>query len=405
MLRRRKYPRLTPRHPGRCGLQWRNGQHVGSVQVHLNDLSLGGCSVASPSPVPPGHSLVTNLHFAHPALADGGQLSLVGRVVRCMPHDGGFMLAIEFAAGQDATRNKLARLLASPVFVSPGKAAALPREQWGVEQWSTFFEQQAIPVLPYSKMLLTALKEQAVADGLSAADLAGIAANDPLLVLTLMRQVESRRTPTLLHNITTLLGCILVLGIDRVRQIIEAAPVVEEADSGLIQACEISILAARLARNWAMLRHDVNPDEVVLAALLARGGELLLRNFSPELPLRVDQACASGRFANEEEAQLEISGFRYRDLTLRCATHWHFPPVLLQLARGNDNHRVAIPRIANQVARHLRHDAEAAVISELQTLEKHLPGTPLAALLQSTNDVAGTKLIGPLEHFGVQLSA
>ena len=58
--------------------------------------------------------------------------------------------------------------------------------RWGVGQWAAYFENQALPVMRRSKLLMAQL-EDAEGDMLSPRDLADIVLQDPMLCLCLLR--------------------------------------------------------------------------------------------------------------------------------------------------------------------------------------------------------------------------
>jgi hypothetical protein len=53
------------------------------------------------------------------------------------------------------------------------------------------------------------------------------------------------------------------------------------------------------------------------------------------------------------QAQVDSCGFRFKDLTLKCAAIWNLPSLLPQLIRGIDNTRANLARISIDAARHL----------------------------------------------------
>jgi hypothetical protein len=128
-----------------------------------------------------------------------------------------------------------------------------------------------------------------------------------------------------------------------------------------------------------MQRADISPDEVAMATLLAEIGELLLWNFAPELPLAALQALKSGLAQRSVQAQVDTCGFRFKDLSLKCATIWHLPPLLTQLIRGIDNTRANLSRNCADTARHLISGGpnDPALPSDLADAKHIIPGASL----------------------------
>ncbi len=206
--------------------------------------------------------------------------------------------------------------------------------------------------MPRSKARLLELEELR-GDRLAATDLAEIAAADPFLCLRMLREAEKRRTQRLGHETTTPLGAVMQLGTDVFRRLLLDSPETDESRLGLAECEARSHLASRLALRWGSARADISPDEVSMAALLSEMGELLLWSFAPELPEAAQAALRSGLAQRSVQAQMEHCGFRFKDLTLKCAAIWNLPPLLSQLIRGIDNARANLSRLCVDTARHL----------------------------------------------------
>lgn len=206
------------------------------------------------------------------------------------------------------------------------------QKRWGVDQWAAYLSSQALPCMPRSKSMLLQL-ESALGEQLSARELADIAGGDPFLCLRLLREAESHRVRRLEHETTTPLGAVMQLGTDTFRRLLLDSPETDETIVGLAGCEARAFLARHLALRWGTARADISPDEIAMAALLSEIGELLLWLFAPALPEAADAALHSGRAARSLQAQLDACGFRFKDLTLKCALIWHLPPLLTQLIR------------------------------------------------------------------------
>jgi hypothetical protein len=226
------------------------------------------------------------------------------------------------------------------------------QHHWGVDQWAAYLTAQELPSMARSKMMLRAL-EETKGDALSAKELAGLASSDPFLCLRLLREAEKRRSRRLGHDTTTPLATVLQLGLTAFRELLLTSPETDATSLGLA-ACEArAVLASQLAIIWVSARADIAPDEIAMATLLAEAGELLLWSFAPELPQAALDALTDGRASRSLQAQEAACGFRFRDLTLKCAAIWELPPLLSQLIHGVDNVRANISRLCVDTARHL----------------------------------------------------
>ncbi len=226
------------------------------------------------------------------------------------------------------------------------------QQHWGVDQWAAYLTAQELPSMQRSKMLLVAL-EESKGDALSAKELAGIAVSDPFLCLRLLREAEKRRSRRLGRDTTTSLAAVMQLGVTAFRELLDSSPETDMDNLGLA-ACESrAVLASQLGVLWVSARADIAPDEIATATLLAEAGELLLWAFAPEVPQAALDARASGRAARSVQAQEMACGFRFRDLTLKCASIWELPLLLTHLIQGVDNVRANICRLCVDTARHL----------------------------------------------------
>lgn len=254
------------------------------------------------------------------------------------------------------------------------------QRHWGVDQWGAYLSAQPLPCMPRSKLFLLAL-EQAQGERLAVRELADIAGADPFLCLRLLREAESHRSRRLGHETTTPLGAVMLLGSDAFRDLLTSSPETDESNPGLA-ACEARAhRAAQLALHWGSARSDVSPEEVAMASLLAEMGELLLWSFAPELPLAAETVLAAGVVKRSVQAQEQACGFTFKQLTLKCATIWNLPPLLVQLIRGVDNVRANLSRLCVDAARHLvAGPRNPALPSDLAAARQLIPGASLVWL-------------------------
>ena len=73
------------------------------------------------------------------------------------------------------------------------------KSRWGVGQWAAYFENQALPVMRRSKLLMTAF-DTAEGELLAPRELSNIVLQDPLLCLCLLREAERRKSHRLDHE-------------------------------------------------------------------------------------------------------------------------------------------------------------------------------------------------------------
>ncbi len=173
---------------------------------------------------------------------------------------------------------------------------------WGSGQWAAYLEYQEQPIKASSKTALADL-ESGAEDSLSAHAYTGLLLEDPLLALRLIKAANRRLPRRLARDITTPLGVVLALGTEQFREQVRGAPEVGGDNHGFL-ACETrATLAARICMAWGGLRHDLDPGELAMAALLANAGEIELWAFVPELPQKALDELHSGRTASKRSAR------------------------------------------------------------------------------------------------------
>lgn len=258
------------------------------------------------------------------------------------------------------------------------------QSHWGIDQWVEFLKDKEIPVLPRTHVLMTVLAEQGseFSENVSAKELAGYVYADPYLSLKLLRSAERRRSQRLGQETTTALAAVLQTGFDGLIQVVLNSSLSDDSHQGC-NDCEFrAMMAASIGRGWAMLRADVSPDEVALAALLSESGELLLWHFAPELPLKAHAAQAGGHAPSALQAQQDTVGFSFRQLTLALVQAWQLPNIIALLIRGTDTPRANIARLAFDMAHHIVTDERnPAVMTTLTALKALMPGARYPSLI------------------------
>jgi hypothetical protein len=263
------------------------------------------------------------------------------------------------------------------------------QKRWGVDQWAAYLSNQTLPCMSRSKERLHQIVAER-GEQLAARDLADIAMTDPFLCLRLLREAEGHRAQRLGHETTTPLAAVMQLGTDSFHKLLLSCPETDESNPGLAE-CEARLhLASQLALRWGAARADIAPDEVAMATLLAEIGELLLWSFAEDLPRNALAALHSGHSGRSVQAQVDTCGFRFRDLTLKCAEIWHLPALLTQLIRGIENTRANLSRLCIDTARHIRSGPDdPALPSDIAEAKHLIPGASLdwlAAQLPGLDD-------------------
>lgn len=258
---------------------------------------------------------------------------------------------------------------------------------WGAGQWAAFLEYKEQPIKASSKAALAAL-EAGAEDTLSAQAYSALLLEDPLLALRLLREANKRLPRRLARDITTPLGVILALGTQQFKEQIRSAPEVGEDNAGFM-ACEArASSAARIAVAWGALRHDLDPGELAMAALLANAGEIELWAFVPELPQKALDELHSGRAQRSDQAQRQACGFPFLDLTLLLIENWTLPQLIKQLIRGDEGMRARMARLAVNAARHLGNGLDDAALPDDMKEAVKLTGATLDVVVGVLPDLS-----------------
>ena len=258
------------------------------------------------------------------------------------------------------------------------------QQHWGIDQWVSYLRDKEIPVLPASQTAMIALRDEPPEEHerMSPRALTDFVYSDPYLALKLLRNAEHRRSRRLGQETTTALAAVLQLGYDDMVHLVCDSATSDDARAGAGHCVKHAVMAAHIARAWAIHRADVSPDEVTLAALLSDAGELLLWHFAPELPLKAEEELHSGRAQRTLKAQQQALGFTFKQLTLTLAQAWELPLLISQLIRGTDTPRANIARLAIDTARHILADTHnAALPADLVNIRNVVQGASYAQLV------------------------
>ena len=258
------------------------------------------------------------------------------------------------------------------------------QQHWGIDQWVSYLRDKEIPVLPHSQAVMQVLRDEPPEerDRMSPRELTDFVYLDPYLALKLLRNAEDRRSRRLGQETTTALAAVLQLGYDDMLHLVCDSATSDLEYLGAKQSVSHAVMAAHLARSWAIYRADISPDEVTLAALLSDAGELLMWHFAPELPLKAEEELHSGRAQRTLKAQQQALGFTFKQLTLTLAQAWELPALLSMLIRGTDTPRANIARLAIDTARHIIADMHnAALPSDLMNIHSVVQGASYEQLV------------------------
>lgn len=225
--------------------------------------------------------------------------------------------------------------------------------------WVDYYCRVDVPVLRRTARDLALLREKE--DTVSGRTIAQTVLQDPLMTLKVLALIEQRRRASQNHDITTIERAIMMIGVTPFFRHFESLPTIEEQLSGhphaLIGVMKVIVRArraAKWAREWAIQRHDVDVDEVTVAALLHDCAEILCWVFAPKLSLELRALLKTHNGLRSATAQEAVFGMTAHDLQLGLAHAWRLPALLTVLMDGKEsaNSRVRNVIYATDLARH-----------------------------------------------------
>lgn len=228
-----------------------------------------------------------------------------------------------------------------------------------LEGWVAYFSHVQPPVLRRTVQELERMR--ADAERVNGRVLASVILQDPMMTLRVLAYIESHRRKSQNADITTIERALMMIGIDPFFREFELLPLVEDslkphphALLGLLKVIGRARRASLWAREWAVIRHDLDVDEITVAALLHDIAEILMWCFAPSLALRVRDRQAKDRSLRSSIVQQETYNVQLHQLQLALARAWHLPQLLTMLMDRNkaEHPRVRNVALAIDLARH-----------------------------------------------------
>jgi HD-like signal output (HDOD) protein len=228
-----------------------------------------------------------------------------------------------------------------------------------LQSWVYFYTHAEIPVLKRTAIQIAELRDKE--DSVNGHTLGMIVLSDPLMTIKLLSHLEAHRRARQTTDITTIDRAIMMMGITPFFQAFEHLPILEthlakhpKALLGVLKVIARAKHAAEYAREWALIRHDLDVEEITVAALLNHVSEILSWCFAPELALKVQEMRQQTPRIRTRLAQKEVFGVSANEIQIALAEAWHLPRLLLDLwhDRNSEHPRVRNVALAIDLARH-----------------------------------------------------
>ena len=276
-----------------------------------------------------------------------------------------------------------------------------------IEQWVAMLREADLPVLGHTVGELQRL--QADEDGTTPQHIATVVLHDPFMTVKVLQFLQSNRSQRRSAEITTIAHALMMLGLSPFFGHFGVQPAIEDwlaADEASLHGARAVMSRARhaalYARDWAQLRHDVDPEEVMVAALLHDMAEMLLWCYAPRLAREIVERQHHDRTLRSERAQREVIGFRLIDLQLAMVKAWRMPELLHVLLDEDHarNPRVTNVALAAAVARHSAHGWDDSALPDDYEAIGKLLGMSAEAAQARVVDVA-LKAAADADWYGV----
>lgn len=228
------------------------------------------------------------------------------------------------------------------------------------EAWVVLFSNNSLPVLRHTQRRLEEMR--ANLDAVDARELSRLTLQDPIMTVRVLAYIQPFHGRALQHDITTIGGAIMMSGIEPFFNRFADLPTIEGMLKGESPQALLSVLqvvrrvqrAADYAQEWARWRHDMNIEEVRIAALLHDLAEILVCCFAPKLGLAIRAEQLVHPTERSANIQLKVLGITLQELQMALCRVWHLPELLRHLIDDdNQTHpRVRNVSLAVRLARH-----------------------------------------------------
>ena len=215
--------------------------------------------------------------------------------------------------------------------------------------WLSLFGAAEMPILRQTARRLDEARRHI--DRVSGRDITDIVLQDPLLAIRVLAYIQSFASKHLRSDITNIASAVMMLGVEPFFRKFENPITIEtmlsrkpQALLGVLQVIMRTQRASRYAHDWAFARHDMNVEEVALAALLNDLAEVLLWCFAPEQAIEIRSRLLAEKTLRSSSVQREVLGLALDELQLALCHAWHLPELLTTLM---DSGSAQLPRVQN----------------------------------------------------------
>jgi HD-like signal output (HDOD) protein len=220
-------------------------------------------------------------------------------------------------------------------FELPPPPKSSGRERRGAAEWVAHIREQDMPAFGAT---VAAVKDITHDDRASASRLAQVILQDAALTTKVLKLANSVFYNPARGSISTISRAIVVLGFNLVADIAIGVALVDAMLAGGVRERVIGEMAqcfhaAVQARAMALARRDPRAEEIFIAALLARVGDMAFWCFGGDVAERLHHALSRSEADPEDVQQAEL-GFKLRQLSVGLAREWKLGGLLNNVLEG-----------------------------------------------------------------------
>lgn len=199
-----------------------------------------------------------------------------------------------------------------------------------LESWVNRLNEHDMPIFGHTVQSIVAVAKD---DDAPASELARVVLQDASLTTRVLKLANTIYYNPREQGISTVSRAVVVLGFNTVHNMCLSIALVDSLVQGthrdrLNKELARSIHAAVQARTIAIERGDPSPEEVFIATLLFRLGELAFWCFSGDQGEELDAVMDQPGYT-DESAQDQVLGFRLKTLTSNLAAEWKLNDLLV----------------------------------------------------------------------------
>lgn len=223
-----------------------------------------------------------------------------------------------------------------------------PADPKNLTGWVSLLGDSGMPVFAHTAGDISKVSDS---EESSAAELARVVLKDAAMTAKLLRVANSPIFNPIGKSISTVSRAVVQLGFQEVRSICLSIAIVESILKGkqkqkqhVIEEMARAFHAAVQARSFARKRKDSSPEEVFIATLLFRLGDMAFWAFAGEAGEALDHELRQRSDEAPDKVQRDVLGFPLRELTLGLTREWKLGALLEESLEGKQDKN---PRAGN----------------------------------------------------------